>query len=74
MAAISDLGQDLLGFELQVDVDDLVDQMQDAIQDPAWRWSAGKCATKHAQGHLTWRAVVGEMLRNLSRNDQEWGP
>ena len=62
MAAIADLGQDLMGYELQADVAHLASQMMASIHDPEWRRDAGRRAAEHAHSELTWKQVTRGML------------
>ena len=62
MASISDLGQEIIGFELQADVDDLFMRMREATEDYGWRKVAGKAAAKHAHEKYTWKRVVESMV------------
>ena len=62
MASIADLGQDLMGYELQANVRHLAAQMTAAIHDPEWRRQAGRKAAQHAHEKLTWRQVTRDMV------------
>ena len=62
MASISDLGQDILGYELEADVADLFDHMREAVEDESWRLNAGALASAHAHEFYTWRKVVESMV------------
>ena len=65
MASIADLGQELLGFELQVDEGDLVEQMKATVLDSQWRRTAGTRATAHAHSFYTWGKVADAMLERF---------
>jgi len=62
MASIADLGQDLMGYELQADVTDLATHMTAAMHDPEWRMDAGRMAAEHAHAKLTWEKVTRDMI------------
>jgi hypothetical protein len=62
MASISDLGQEIIGFELQADVHDLFMRMREATEDHGWRETAGAEAAKHAHERYTWKRVVESMV------------
>ena len=62
LSDISDLGQELQGWELQPSVDHLEELMNFAAANASWRAAAGAAAAAHAHGAYSWGHVVDTML------------